>query len=118
MYMSVPIGPCGSCDPVVTLKPLWEPPGTELSTWSIGRFCCIRAIQRSRIASRPLRSYTAIQRYTALYTLYSYTSLYTIHAIQHPSVTNPAIDLVDDAALGATEIAVLLRADGSTGLGW
>jgi len=32
-------------------------------------------------------------------------------------LTNPAIDLIDDAALGATEIAVSLRADGSTGLG-
>ena len=81
MYMSVPIGSCGSYDPVITLKPLWGSPGTELSTWSTGSLCCIRAIQRTRIASRPLRSYTAIQRYT----LYSYTSLYTIQAIQHPS---------------------------------
>ena len=81
MYMSVPIGSWGSYDPVITLKPLWGSPGTELSTWSIGSLCCIRAIQRTRIASRPLRSYTAIQRYT----LYSYTSLYTIQAIQHPS---------------------------------
>ena len=82
MYMSVLIGSCGSSGPVITLKPLWGSPGTELSTWSTGSLCCIRAIQRTRIASRPLRSYTAIQRYT----LYSYTSLYTIQAIQHPSV--------------------------------
>ena len=81
MYMSVLIGSCGSSGPVITLKPLWGSPGTELSTWSTGSLCCIRAIQRTRIASRPLRSYTAIQRYT----LYSYTSLYTIQAIQHPS---------------------------------
>ena len=33
-------------------------------------------------------------------------------------LSNPPIDLVDDAAAGATEIAVWLRADGSTGLGW
>ena len=84
MYMSVPIGSCGSYDPVITLKPLWGSPGAELSTWSIGSLCCIRAIQRTRLASRPLRSYTAIQRYT----LYSYTSLYTIQAIQHPSAHN------------------------------
>ena len=58
---------------LITLKTLWGSPGTELSTWSIGSFCCIRAIQRTRIASRPLRSYTAIQRYT----LDSYTSLST-----------------------------------------
>ena len=85
MYMSVLIGSCGSSGPVITLKPLWGSPGTELSTWSIGSLslCCIRAIQRTRIASRPLRSYTAIQRYT----LYSYTSLYTIQAIQHPSAS-------------------------------
>ena len=57
------------------------PQGTELSTWSIGSFCCIRAIQRTRLASRPLRSYTAIQRST----LYSFTSLYTIQPMQHPS---------------------------------
>ena len=31
MYMSVPIGSCGSCDPVITLKPLWGSLGTELS---------------------------------------------------------------------------------------
>ena len=84
MYMSVLIGSCGSSGPVITLKPLWGSPGTELSTWSTGSLCCIRAIQRTRIASRPLRSYTAIQRYT----LYSYTSLYTIQAIQHPSEQN------------------------------
>ena len=76
MYMSVPIGSCGSYDPVITLKPLWGSPGTELSTWSIGSLCCIRAIQRSRIASRPLRSYTAIQRYTALYTIQLYIAIH------------------------------------------
>ena len=64
MYMSVPIGSCGSYDPVITLKPLWGSLGTELSTWSTGSLCCIRAIQHSRFASRPLRSYTAIQRYS------------------------------------------------------
>ena len=31
---------------------------------------------------------------------------------------NPAVDLIVDAPEGATEIAVKLRADGSTGLGW
>eukprot|EP00964_Phaeocystis_antarctica_P056734 scaffold33504_cov44-Phaeocystis_antarctica.AAC.1 len=31
MYVSVPIGSCRSWHPVVTLKPLWESPGTELS---------------------------------------------------------------------------------------
>ena len=31
---------------------------------------------------------------------------------------NPAVDLAEDAVFGATEIAVPLRADGSTGLGW
>ena len=37
--------------------------------------CCIALIrQHSRLASRPLRSYTAKQRYTP----YSYTALYTI----------------------------------------
>ena len=76
MYMSVPIGSWGSYDPVITLKPLWGSPGTELSTWSIGSLCCIRAIQRSRIASRPLRSYTAIQRYTALYTIQLYIAIH------------------------------------------
>ena len=73
MYVSVPIGSCGSWHPVVTLKPLWESPGTELSTWSIGSFCCIRAIQRTRLASRPLRSYTAIQR--VLYSAIQYTAI-------------------------------------------
>ena len=71
MYMRVPIGSCGSCDPVVTLKPLWEYPGTELSTWSIGSFCCIRAIHAPSPVTLPRHSlaqlytgYTAIQRYT------------------------------------------------------
>ena len=59
-----------------------------------GHFCCIRdAIQRTRIASRPLRSYTAMQRYTWRYTaLYSaiqrYTAIhrYTLYnRMQHPS---------------------------------
>ena len=50
--------PWGSYDPVITLKPLWGSPGTELSTWSIGSLCCIRAVHRSRFASWPLRSYT------------------------------------------------------------
>ena len=61
----------------------FEGPKSAQYTWSIGSLCCIRAIQRTRLASRPLRSYTAIQRYT----LYSYKSLYTIsiQAIQHPS---------------------------------
>ena len=31
---------------------------------------------------------------------------------------NPSMDLAADAAAGATEILVPLRADGSTGLGW
>ena len=31
MQMSVAIGMCGSYDPVTRLKPLWEPPGAELS---------------------------------------------------------------------------------------
>ena len=70
------MGPCGACHPVITLKTLWGSPGTELSTWYIGSFCCIRAIQRTCIASRPLRSYTAINK--ALYTIQLlYTSLYT-----------------------------------------
>ena len=62
MYMSVPIGSCGSYDPVITLKPLWGSLGTELSTWSTGSLCCIRATQHSRFASRPLRSYTFLSR--------------------------------------------------------
>ena len=45
-------------DPVITLKPLWGSPGAEQSTWSIGSLCCTRAIQRTRLASRPLRSYS------------------------------------------------------------
>ena len=76
MYMSVPIGSWGSYDPVITLKPLWGSPGTELSTWSTGSLCCIRAIQHSRFASRPLRSYTAVQRYTALYTIQLYIAIH------------------------------------------
>ena len=76
MQMSVAIRPYGSYGPVETPKPLWGSPGTELSTWSIGSLCCIRAIQRSRIASRPLRSYTAIQRYTALYTIQLYIAIH------------------------------------------
>ena len=88
MYMSVPIGSWGSYDPVITLKPLWGSPGTELSTWSIGSLCCIRAIQRSRFASRPLRSYTAIQRYTALY---SYTAIhrYTLYMLYNTPLSIP-----------------------------
>ena len=86
MYMSVPIGSCGSYDPVITLKPLWGSLGTELSTWSTGSLCCIRAIQHSRFASRPLRSYTAIQRYTALYTIQLYIAIhYTVQPLQHTS---------------------------------
>ena len=81
MYMSVPIGSCGSSGPVITLKPLWGSPGTELSTWSTGSICCIRAIQHSRFASRPLRSYTAIQRYTP----YRYTST----RMQHRPLSAP-----------------------------
>jgi len=60
-----------------------------------GHFCCTHRYTRTRVASRlgppELYSYTAIQRYTALYTaeqrytLYSYTSLYTIEPLQHPS---------------------------------
>ena len=66
---------------MITLKPLWASPGTELSTWYIGSFCCIRAIQRTCIASRPLRSYTAIQRYTLYsYFIHRYTLLYTTYA--------------------------------------
>ena len=81
MYVSVPIGSCGSWHPVVTHKPLWESPGTELSTWSIGSFCCIRAIQRTRLASRPLRSYTVLYSYTALYTIQLYIAIhYTTYA--------------------------------------
>ena len=87
MYMSVPIGSCGSYDPVITLKPLWGSPGTELSTWSTGSLCCIRAIQRTRIASRLLRSYTAIQRYTALYTIQLYI------AIHYTGYTTPLCEL-------------------------
>ena len=63
------------CDNTQTQTALGSP-GTELSTWSIGSLCCIRAIQRSRIASRPLRSYTAIQRYTALYTIQLYIAIH------------------------------------------
>ena len=33
--MSVPIGLCGSCDPVTTLNSFWGSPGAELSTWSL-----------------------------------------------------------------------------------
>ena len=48
-----------------------------------------------RLASRPLRSYTAIQRYTALYSaIQRYTAIqpyiaihFTIQARQHPSVS-------------------------------
>ena len=81
MYVSVPIGSCGSWHPVVTHKPLWESPGTELSTWSIGSFCCIRAIQRTRLASRPLRSYTVLYSYTALDTIQLYIAIhYTTYA--------------------------------------
>ena len=90
MYMSVPIGSWGSYDPVITLKPLWGSPGTELSTWSIGSLCCIRAIQRTRLASRPLRSYTAIQRYT----LYSYTSLYTIYNLCNTPLDIPRVGVL------------------------
>ena len=88
MYMSVPIGLCGSYDPVITLKPLWGSPGTELSTWSTGSLCCIRAIQHSRLASRPLRSYTAIQRFL----LYSYAALCTVRvyiAIHYTTYATP-----------------------------
>jgi len=83
MYMSVPIGSWGSYDPVITLKPLWGSPGTELSTWSTGSLCCIRAIQHARLASQPLRSYTAIQRYTALYSAIHYTAIhrYTLYRL-------------------------------------
>ena len=91
MYMSVPIGSCGSYDPVITLKPLWGSLGTELSTWSTGSLCCIRAIQHSRLASRPLRSYTAIQRYTALYTIQLYIA---IHYTGYTTPLWPATDLV------------------------
>ena len=65
---------------MITLKTLWGSPGTELSTWSIGSFLLyLRAIQRTRIASRPLRSYrqlysaihyTAIQPYIDTIQLY------------------------------------------------
>ena len=85
MYMSVPVGSCGSYDPVITLKPLWGSPGTELSTWSTGSLCCKSyRIQHARLASdrlaAPVRSYTAIQRYAALY---SYTALrrYTLYRL-------------------------------------
>ena len=41
----------------------------------------VYAIQRTRIASRPLRSYTAIQRYTALYIIQLYIAIhYTTYA--------------------------------------
>ena len=61
---------------------IWDAPGAELSRrpFSVLLFRTLYTA-RSRFASRPLRSYTAIQRYT----LYSYTSLYTTQAIQHPS---------------------------------
>ena len=70
-------------------RPYGNTSRTLLASWgrtgyvAHGHFCCIRCYTTyyTRIASRPLRSYTAIQRYT----LYSYTSLYTIQAIQHPS---------------------------------
>ena len=75
--ISVTLGPCGSCHPVITLKTLWGSPGTELSTWSIGIVCCIRAIQGTRIASRPLRSYTAIQLYSAIH--YTAIHRYTLY---------------------------------------
>ena len=42
------------------------------------------AIHRSRIASRPLRNYAAIQRYTAPYTIQLYIA-YSIQPMQHPS---------------------------------
>ena len=45
-------------------------PQAELSTWSLFSFAVVNAIQRTRIASRPLQSYTAIQRYTGLYTIH------------------------------------------------
>ena len=41
-----------------TLIYIWDAPGAEQSTWSIGSLCCTRAIQRTRLASRPLRSYS------------------------------------------------------------
>ena len=94
MYMSVLIGSCGSSGPVITLKPLWGSPGTELSTWSTGSLCCIRAIQRTRIASRPLRSYTAIQRYTALYTIQLYI------AIHYTGYTTPLCGRAGSRAAG------------------
>ena len=84
MYVSVPIGSCGSWHPVVT-------PNTQTAlgiSWDrtvyvvqCGSFCCIRAIQRTRLASRPLRSYTVLYSYTALYTIQLYIAIhYTTYA--------------------------------------
>ena len=67
---------------MVTLIYIWNAPGDEMATWPMAIFA-VYAIQRTRIASRPLRSYSAIQRYT----LYSYTSRYTIQPMQHPSAS-------------------------------
>ena len=75
---------------------LGRSPGSKLAAWPTATFVYAihrytRTMTRTRVASRPSRAiqlYSAIQRYTALYTalyIYSYTSLYTIQPLQHPS---------------------------------
>eukprot|EP00964_Phaeocystis_antarctica_P122580 scaffold86249_cov66-Phaeocystis_antarctica.AAC.3 len=68
------------CDPMGTLIYIWDAPGAELATY---------AIQHSRLASRPLRSYTAIQRYTALYSAIHYTAIHRYTLCNLPGAATP-----------------------------
>ena len=77
MQMSVAIGPYGSYDPVETPKPLWGSPGAELSTWTT----FLKPLYTDTHCVTALQSYTAIQRYTALYIIQLYIAVhYTTYA--------------------------------------
>ena len=75
---------------MVTLIYIWNAPGAELARWPMAISAVSDAIFTAythRLAA--LRSYTTLQRYTALYSAIHYTaihtSLYTIQPMQHSS---------------------------------
>ena len=83
MQMSGAIGPYGSYDPVETPKPLWGPPGAELSTCATTfQFSVKPPIHGHALCHGPpelyscIQLYSAIQRYTALYIIQLYSAIH------------------------------------------